>query len=60
MSYQPVVEVAIRTKHNIKRKNNHALRGIRTRELSNRAASDVKVSNARPLGSTGNKLESLN
>jgi hypothetical protein len=61
MSHQPVAETATGTTHNIKRKKNiHIIRGIRTHEPNNRAAADVKVSIARPLGTTGNKLERLN
>jgi len=60
MSHQPVAEAATCTTHNIKRKNIHVLRGIRTREPSNRAAADVKVSNTGPLGSRGNELERPN
>ena len=43
-----------------KEKNMHVLSGIRTREPRNRVASDVQASTAGPLGSAGNKLETLN
>ena len=60
MNHQAVAETANCTTQNTKRKYIHVLRRIRTRESNNRAAADVKVSNARTLGSTGNKLERLN